>query len=83
MEVIIEPTDVFGIIYAILQVRQCVPLQNEIEYQNGRKSRERLARMVRTIGVRRVLGFMQLTKAEAGVFMAVAFEISLKALVLG
>lgn len=31
MKVVIEPTDVFGIVYAILQVRRCVPLKNESE----------------------------------------------------
>jgi hypothetical protein len=83
MEVVIEPTDVFGIINAILQVRRCVPLQNESEYENRKRLRERLARMARTIGVRRGLEFRQLTKAEAAVFMAVALKISFKALVLG
>ena len=83
MEVFIEPTDVFRIIYAILQIRRRVPLQNETEYENGKRLREQLARMVLTIGVRRGLEFRQLTKAEAAVLMAVALEISFKALVLG
>jgi len=83
MEVVIEPTDVFGIIYAILQVRRCVPLQNGSEYENGKRLRGQIARMVRTIGVRRGLEFRQLTNVEAAVLMAVALELSFKALVLG
>jgi hypothetical protein len=39
--------------------------------------------MMRTMGVWRGLEFRQLTKAVAAVFMAVALEVSFKALVLG
>jgi len=83
MEVFIEPTDVLRIIYAILQVRRRVPLQNESEDEHERRIGERYARITRTIGVRRGLEFRQLTKAEAAVLMTVALEVSFKALVLG
>jgi len=83
MEVLIEPTDVLRIIYAILQVCRCVPLQNESEDEHKRRIGERCARITRTIGVRRGLEFRQLTKAEAAVLMTVALEVSFKALVLG
>ena len=83
MEVVIEPADVFRIIYAILQVRRCIPLQNGSEYENEKRLGGQIARMVRTIGVRRGLEFKQLTNVEAAVFMAVVLEISFKALVLG
>ena len=29
MEVVIEPAEFFGVIYTIIQIRRCVPLQNE------------------------------------------------------
>jgi len=80
MEVVIEPADVFGIIYAILQIRRCIPLQND---EHAKRTGERCPRMARTIGVRRGLEFRQLTKAEAAVFMTVALEVSFKALGLG
>ena len=83
MELVIEPADVLGIIDTILQVRRCVPLQNERESQYGKRLGERCTRVVRTIGVRRGLEFTQLTKAVAAVFMAVALGVSFKALVLG
>ena len=34
MKMIIEPTDVFGIVYAILQVRRRVPLKKKKESQD-------------------------------------------------
>ena len=83
MEVVIEPADVFGIIYAILQVRRCIPLKNESKDKHEKRLREQHARMARTMGVRRGLEFRQLTKAEAAVFMTVALGVSFKALVLG
>lgn len=83
MKVVIEPTDVFGIVYAILQVRRCVPLKNERYSKYGMRIAERCTRVVRTIGVRRGMGSRQLTKAEAAVFMTVALRLSFKASVLG
>lgn len=84
MEMVVEPTDVLGIIYAILQVRWCVPLQkNEDEGEHKKRLRELHGCMVRTIGVRRGLEFRQLAKAEEVVLMTVTLEVSFKALVLG
>lgn len=39
MEVIIEPAEFFGVIYTILQICRCVPLQNESkgEYMEASK----------------------------------------------
>ena len=41
MKVIIEPTDVFGIVYAILQIRRCDPLENESEDEHWKRAAER------------------------------------------
>lgn len=82
VQLVIEPTDVLGIIYAILQVRRCVPLEDGSEGEYGKRLAEQYACVVRTIGVRRGLVFRQLTKAEAAVLIAVALEVSFKGLVL-
>lgn len=73
VKVVIEPADVFGIINAICQVLRCIPLRNGSEHEHGKRVVGWCACVVRTIGVRRGLEFRQLTNAEAGVLMAVAF----------
>ena len=43
MKTVIEPTDCLGIVYAILQIRRCVPLKIEREGEYGRRIAERCA----------------------------------------
>ena len=36
---VIEPADIFGVVYAIIQVRRCVPLQKKVKVNTEANSR--------------------------------------------